>query len=230
MFDRNRFENREQAGEMLAQHLSAYAGRTDAIVLALPRGGVPVGYVVAKHLQLPLDVFLVRKLGMPGHEEFAMGAISSGGTRFLQEDVVRSYGISERVIDTVAQGELLELERREKLYRAGRPPLELAKRVVILVDDGLATGSTMKAAALAVRKANPAKIIVAVPVGAAESFEKLRSDVDDIICLRTPEPFYAVGTWYENFTQTSDDDVIRLLDDAAQETKEREDKVSHCQV
>ena len=228
MFDRNRFENREQAGEMLAQHLSAYAGRTDAIVLALPRGGVPVGYVVAKHLQLPLDVFLVRKLGMPGHEEFAMGAISSGGTRFLQEDVVRSYGISERVIDTVAQGELLELERREKLYRAGRPPLELAKRVVILVDDGLATGSTMKAAALAVRKANPAKIIVAVPVGAAESFEKLRSDVDDIICLRTPEPFYAVGTWYENFTQTSDDDVIRLLDDAAQETKEQEDKVSHC--
>lgn len=230
MFDRNRFENREQAGEMLAQHLSAYAGRTDAIVLALPRGGVPVGYVVAKHLQLPLDVFLVRKLGMPGHEEFAMGAISSGGTRFLQEDVVRSYGISERVIDTVAQGELLELERREKLYRAGRPPLELAKRVVILVDDGLATGSTMKAAVLAVRKANPAKIIVAVPVGAAESFEKLRSDVDDIICLRTPEPFYAVGTWYVNFTQTSDDDVIRLLDDAAQETKEREDKVSHCQV
>ncbi len=230
MFDRNRFENREQAGEMLAQHLSAYAGRTDAIVLALPRGGVPVGYVVAKHLQLPLDVFLVRKLGMPGHEEFAIGAISSGGTRFLQEDVVRSYGISERVIDTVAQGELLELERREKLYRAGRPPLELAKRVVILVDDGLATGSTMKAAVLAVRKANPAKIIVAVPVGAAESFEKLRSDVDDIICLRTPEPFYAVGTWYENFTQTSDDDVIRLLDDAAQEAKEREDKVSHCQV
>lgn len=230
MFDRNRFENREQAGEMLAQHLSAYAGRTDAIVLALPRGGVPVGYVVAKHLQLPLDVFLVRKLGMPGHEEFAMGAISSGGTRFLQEDVVHSYGISERVIDTVAQGELLELERQEKLYRAGRPPLELAKRVVILVDDGLATGSTMKAAALAVRKANPAKIIVAVPVGAAESFEKLRSDVDDIICLRTPDPFYAVGTWYENFTQTSDDDVIRLLDDAAQETKEREDKVSHCQV
>ncbi|MDO8179951.1 MAG: phosphoribosyltransferase [Undibacterium sp.] len=230
MFDRNRFENREQAGEMLAQHLSAYAGRTDAIVLALPRGGVPVGYVVAKHLQLPLDVFLVRKLGMPGHEEFAMGAISSGGTRFLQEDVVRSYGISERVIDTVAQGELLELERREKLYRAGRPPLELAKRVVILVDDGLATGSTMKAAALAVRKANPAKIIVAVPVGAAESFEKLRSDVDDIICLRTPDPFYAVGTWYVNFTQTSDDDVIRLLDDAAQGTKEREDKVSHYQV
>ncbi|MDO9192943.1 MAG: phosphoribosyltransferase [Undibacterium sp.] len=215
---------------MLAQHLSAYAGRTDAIVLALPRGGVPVGSVVAKHLQLPLDVFLVRKLGMPGHEEFAMGAISSGGTRFLQEDVVRSYGISERVIDTVAQGELLELERREKLYRAGRPPLELAKRVVILVDDGLATGSTMKAAALAVRKANPAKIIVAVPVGAADSFEKLRSDVDDIICLRTPEPFYAVGTWYVNFTQISDDDVIRLLADAAQVTKEREDKVSHCQV
>ncbi len=211
MFDRNRFENREQAGEMLAQHLSAYAGRTDAIVLALPRGGVPVGYVVAKHLQLPLDVFLVRKLGMPGHEEFAMGAISSGGTRFLQEDVVRSYGISERVIDTVAQGELLELERREKLYRAGRPPLELAKRVVILVDDGLATGSTMKAAALAVRKANPAKIIVAVQVGAAESFEKLRSDVDDIICLRTPEPFYAVGTWYEYFGQTSDEEVIRCV-------------------
>lgn len=230
MFDQHRFKDRKQAGELLAHRLRDYAGDKNAIVLALPRGGVPVGYMVAQSLKLPLDIFLVRKIGMPGHEEFAIGAIASGGTRFLQDDVIRMYDISPRVIDTVVEGELLELERREKLYRADRQPLNLQGRVVILVDDGLATGSTMKAAAIAVRKAGPAKLIIAVPVGAADSLDKLRSDADEIICLRTPTPFYAVGAWYENFNQTSDQDVIQLLNDASRETNVSNQKPYEQQI
>lgn len=222
MSDLNRFASRTQAGELLAGCLSAYARCKDAIVLALPRGGVPVASVIAKILELPLDIVLVRKLGLPGHEEFAMGAIASGGARFLQDDVVEYYRISERVIESVTQRELLELERREKLYRAGREAPQLQDRILILVDDGLATGSTMKVAVLAVQKAHPARVIIAVPVAATESLEKLRPDVDEIVCLKEPDLFFAVGAWYENFGQTSDEEVIRLLDDAEGDTKQRE--------
>jgi putative phosphoribosyl transferase len=217
MFTLNRFKDRAQAGELLAQRLSSYAGRNDVIVLGLPRGGVPVASVLAKKLQLPLDIILVRKLGMPGQEEFALGAIASGGTRYLQEDVVRAYAIPEASIDQVVTREMAELERREKAYRSARPALPLQGRVLILVDDGLATGSTMKAALLAVRKQQPARVIVAVPVAPPQSVAKLGEDADEIICLRTPEPFFAVGSWYENFGQTSDEEVIRLLSESASE-------------
>lgn len=227
MVDLTRFKNRIQAGELLADRLSEYVRSKEAIVLALPRGGVPVGAVIAKILELPLDILMVRKLGLPGSEEFAMGAIASGDVRYLQDDVVDYYRISDQVIDTVAQRELLELERREKLYRTGRHAPQLQGRVLILVDDGLATGSTMKVAVLAARTAKPARVIVAVPVAAADSLEKLRPDVDEIICLMVPDLFYAVGAWYENFGQTSDEEVIRLLDDAENDANERVKKLSN---
>jgi predicted phosphoribosyltransferase len=206
-----RFRDRHEAGRLLAERLHAYANRPDVLVLALPRGGVPVGFEVAQALNAPLDIFLVRKLGVPGHEELAMGALASGGVRVLNEDVVRQLRIPDAVIDAVAKEEQRELERRERLYRDGRPPIDVRGRTVILVDDGLATGSTMRAAIQALRPRQPAAIVVAVPVAAASTCAEFRSEADDVICASTPEPFHAVGLWYADFTQTTDRDVHDLL-------------------
>src|SRR2546430_12480127 len=202
--DRVRFRNRAEAGRALARALEHYAGRDDVVVLALPRGGVPVAYEVAKKIGAPLDVFLVRKLGVPGHEELAMGAIASGGVRVINEDVVRFLNIPDEVIDAVAADEQQELERRGSAYRDERPPPDVKGRVVILIDDGLATGSTMRAAAAALRKQGPARIVVAVPVSAPETCNEFRSEVDEIVCAVTPEPFRGVGLWYKDFSQTTD--------------------------
>lgn len=209
------FTDRADAGRQLAAKLGHYAARDDVIVLALPRGGVPVGYEVAKALGAPLDVFLVRKLGVPGHEELAMGALASGGVRVLNEGVVRQLGIPQRVIDEVAAEEQRELERREREYRDDRPPPAIRGKVVILVDDGLATGSTMRAAVAAARKLGPARVVVAVPVGAADTCDLLGEEADEAVCAREPEPFYAVGVWYENFSQTTDEEVRELLNEPA---------------
>ena len=209
--DDRQFADRREAGAELAARLHAYGDRDDVIVLALPRGGVPVAYEVAKALRAPLDVFLVRKLGVPGHEELAMGAIATGGVRVLNEDVVRWYGIPASVIDRAAQQEQQELERREAAYRAGRPRLDLAGRAVLLIDDGLATGSTMKAAVQAARAQSPACIVVAAPVGAPDTCRDLGAMADEVVCARTPEPFSAVGLWYRDFAQTTDDEVRELL-------------------
>lgn len=205
------FRDRAEAGEQLAARLSAFADRDDVIILALPRGGVPVGYEVAQALHVSFDVFVVRKLGVPGHEELAMGAIATGGVRLVNHDVVNALGIPDVVIDAVAKSEQGELERRERLYRGTRPPLVLANQTVILVDDGLATGSTMRAAVMAVRHQNPARLVVAVPVGAASTCGELGREADEVVCLRTPEPFIAVGLWYRDFTPTSDNEVRTLL-------------------
>ena len=195
----------------MALRLTDYANRSDLLVLGLPRGGVPVAYEVARELHAPLDVFLVRKLGVPGQEELAMGAIASGGVRVINEDVVRQLHIPDSVIDAVAKQELRELERRELAYRGDRPSPDVKDRTAILIDDGLATGSTMRAAALALRKQDPAQIVVAVPVAAAQTCDEFRSVVDEIICAVTPERFYGVGLWYEDFSQTSDEEVRELL-------------------
>ena len=210
-----RFRDRQDAGRHLAAALGSYAGRDDVLILALPRGGVPVGYEVARALGAPLDVMQVRKLGVPGHEELAMGAIASGGVRILSEGVVETLGIPERVIATVAAAEEQELDRRERVYREGRPFPEVRGRTVILVDDGLATGSTMRAAAAALRAHGAGRLVAAVPVAPRESCDALRDLVDEVICAVTPEPFLAVGEWYEDFTQTSDADVQDLLRRAA---------------
>ena len=210
-----RFRDRTDAGRQLAAHLRGYAGRRDVLVLALPRGGVPVAFEVAQALCAPLDVFLVRKLGMPGHEEFAIGAIASGGVRVLNEDTLRDYGISSQQVEAIVAAEQLELERRERQYRGLRPFPNLAGRAVILVDDGLATGSTMRAAVRALREERPARIIVAVPTAPTETCEELRFVVDEVFCLITPDPFYAVGLWYEDFSQSTDDEVRDLLERAA---------------
>jgi putative phosphoribosyl transferase len=207
----SKFRDREEAGQRLARELSRYSGRGDVLVLALPRGGVPVGWEVARALGVPMDVFLVRKLGVPGHEELAMGAIASGGVRVLNEEVISMIGIDEGTIARVAAEEQRELERRERAYRGDRPELKLEGRTVILVDDGLATGSTMRAAAVAVRALEPARLIVAVPVGALETCEQFGPEADEVVCAFTPEPFYGVGMWYENFVQTSDEEVCELL-------------------
>jgi putative phosphoribosyl transferase len=207
------FKNRQDAGTLLARQLMTYAGRPDVIVLALPRGGVPVGFQVAAALNVPLDVVLVRKIGMPGDPEFAVGAIS-GDQSLLQADVIEAYGISLKEVEAIVSRERKEIERRESLYRAGRPPPRLRGKVVILVDDGLATGSTMRVALRTVRKAKPDKIIVAVPVAAIETRQELADEADEIICLSTPVPFYGVGQWYADFEQTGDDEVIRLLREA----------------
>jgi len=206
-----RFRNRTEAGRRLAEKLAAYAGRPDILVLALPRGGVPVGYEVARALGAPLDVFVVRKLGVPGYEELAMGAVATGGVRVLNDEIVRGLGISEHEIDAAVARELQELARREQLYRGDRPSPDVGGRTVILVDDGLATGATMRAAVEASRQQQPARTVVAVPAASPDTCEALRAEADDVICAMTPEPFFAVGHWYEDFTQTTDDEVRELL-------------------
>ena len=209
------FPNRTEAGRQLAEKLVKYAGRADVIVLGLPRGGVPVAFEVAQRLGVPLDVFLVRKLGVPGFEELAVGAIASGGVRVLNEDVMRAIPNADEVIETVTARETAELERREQSYRDGRPPPELRDRVVILVDDGLATGATMRAAVKALRQRGVAKIVVAVPVGPPDTCREFEDEADETICASAPEFFQAVGQYYEDFSQTSDEEVRELLARAA---------------
>jgi predicted phosphoribosyltransferase len=211
------FSDRAEAGRVLAEQLRHYAGRPDVIVLALPRGGVPVAYEVAKALHAPLDIFVVRKLGIPGREELAMGAVATGGVRVLNDEVVKGLSIPGYVIDAVATWELQELERRERLYRSNRPPPDVRGKTVILVDDGLATGSTMLAAVQALRKLGPARIVVAVPVASPDTCELLTEYVDETVCTATPEPFYAVGLWYRDFSQTTDEEVRELLERSAAE-------------
>jgi predicted phosphoribosyltransferase len=210
-----RFQNRTEAGQVLAQRLAAYAGRPDVLVLALPRGGVPVAFEVARALEVPLDVFVVRKLGVPGHEELAMGAIATGGALVINHDVVQALDIPDRVIKAVAARELEELKRREQAYRDDRPVPEERGRIVIVVDDGLATGSTMRAAVIALRRMGPARLIVAVPTGAPSTCAAFDAAADECICESTPDPFYAVGVWYEDFSQTTDEEVRDLLDRAS---------------
>ncbi|MDB4939509.1 MAG: putative phosphoribosyltransferase [Labilithrix sp.] len=209
--ERFRFVDRRDAGRRLAGLLAEYAGRKDVVVLALPRGGVPVGYEVAKRLGVPLDVFLVRKLGFPDHSELAMGAIASGGVCVLNEDLVRQAGITQREVASVAAREAQEIARREREYRGLRPALDPRGLTVILVDDGLATGATMRAAAAAIRAKQPARIVVAVPVAAVESCEEMKAVADEVVCAFTPAPFHAVGLWYDDFTQVTDEDVADLL-------------------
>jgi len=210
-----RFHDRREAGRLLAERLSQYAGRDGVVVLALPRGGVPVGYEVARMLRAPLDVFVVRKLGVPGQPELALGAVAGGGVRVLNDDVVDALGLDEQAIDAITKRELAEVERREREYRGERPPPELRGKVVILVDDGLATGASMRAVALAARTLGPEKVVIAVPVAADQTCHEVRADVDEVVCAFTPTPFYAVGLWYENFEQTSDEEVRHLLQEPA---------------
>jgi putative phosphoribosyl transferase len=205
------YRDRTEAGRRLAAELTDYADRADVLILALPRGGVPVAFEVARALRAPLDIFLVRKLGVPGHEELAMGAIATGGVRVLNEETLSYLRIPGEVIDAVAADELRELERRERVYRGDRPPPDVKGKTVILVDDGLATGSTMRAAAAALRQQQPARIVVAVPVSAVQTCDEYRMGVDEIICAVTPEPFHAVGMWYADFSQTTDEEVRDLL-------------------
>jgi predicted phosphoribosyltransferase len=212
------FRDRADAGRRLAAKLTTYAGRHDVLVLALPRGGVPVAAEVARELGVPLDVYLVRKLGVPGHEELALGAIASGGTIVLNDDIVRGLAIPSTVIDTLVRQERHELERRERVYRGDRPIPDVTGRVVILVDDGLATGATMRAAVEALRARHPVRLVVAVPVGAPETCSALESLADEVTCAVTPEPFYAVGLWYADFDQTTDAEVQTLLEQAAVRT------------
>src|SRR4051812_26520886 len=209
-----RFEDRAQAGRLLAERLRAYAGRDDVVVLGLPRGGVPVAYEIAKALDAPLDVFLVRKLGVPGHEETALGAIATGGIRVLNTQLIESLGLPPEWIEAIDAKERQELHRRERVYRGDRPPPDIAGRTVILVDDGLATGSTMLAALHAVRADDPARVVVAVPVADPDVCAELRSVADEVVCLETPKPLRAVGIWYEDFSQTADGEVRDLLERA----------------
>jgi predicted phosphoribosyltransferase len=212
----SRFRDRHEAGRLLADKLSAHAGRPDVLVLALPRGGVPVGYEVARALRAPLDVFLVRKLGVPGHEELAMGAVATGGVRVLNADIVGALGIPASMIDATTAEEREELARRERLYRGDRPFPDVHGRTVLLVDDGLATGASMHAAIAALRPQQPARIVVAVPTAAPDICDELRAEVDDLVCALTPQPFHSVGLWYDDFSPTTDDEVRDLLARAAQ--------------
>ena len=205
------FHDRADAGRVLATKLTAYAQHLQVQVLALPRGGVPVAFEVAQALYVPLDVFLVRKLGVPGYEELALGAVATGGVRVLNDEVIQALAISPEVIETVTAAEQQELARRERVYRGERPPLEVRGRILILVDDGLATGATMRAAVAALRQHQPARLIIAVPMAAAETCEVLRAEVDEIICAVTPQSFYAVGQGYDDFSQTTDAEVRDLL-------------------
>jgi putative phosphoribosyl transferase len=215
------FKDRREAGQALARHLTRYAGRPDVIVLALPRGGVPVGFEVARALRVPLDVFVVRKLGVPQHEELAMGAIASGGVIVMDQDLVRQVGLSRDQFEAVVQAERQELQRRELAYRGTRPAPDLEKRTVLLVDDGLATGASMRAAIFALRQHKPARIIVAAPVGPEEACHEMAKIVDEAVCAATPEPFHAVGLWYQDFGQTADDEVRELMEAAARELAPR---------
>jgi putative phosphoribosyl transferase len=212
-----RFRDRTEAGRLLATHLDAYAGRPDVLVLALPRGGVPVGYEVARALHAPLDVYVVRKLGVPGQEELAMGAIATGGMRVLNEEVVAALHIPEATIAAVAAREEQELARRERLYRGQRPAPQVRGRVVLVVDDGLATGATMRAAVAALRQQEPQRLVVGVPTAAPATCDDLRAEVDEVVSVITPEPFYAVGLWYEDFAAPSEDEIRALLARAAHE-------------
>jgi len=205
------FQDRYDAGRQLARKLDHYAAREDVIILALPRGGVPVGYEVANWLRVPLDLFLVRKLGVPGYEELAMGAIASGGVSVLNKDVIKELNITRQEILKVVSDEVEELKRRELVYRGNRPPLSVRDKIAILVDDGLATGSTMRAAVMALRRLEPAMIVVAVPVGAPDTCAKLELEADEVVCLHTPRQLRAVGHWYADFGQTTDDEVQELL-------------------
>jgi putative phosphoribosyl transferase len=209
------FRDRRDAGRQLADKLTAYADRPDTLILALPRGGVPVASEVARALRAPLDVFVVRKLGLPGHEELAMGAVATGGVRVLNDQVVSQLRVPPSVIDAVTEREREELARREREYRDNRPAPDVRGKTVILVDDGLATGATMHAAIAALRQQGPARIVVAVPTAAPETCDAQRAEVDDVVCAITPEPFHAVGLWYLDFSQTTDDEVRELLAQAA---------------
>ncbi len=206
-----RFRDRFEAGQRLAEALKHYAGRPRLLVLALPRGGVPVAYQVARALQAPLDVMLVRKLGVPGHEEFAMGAIASGGIRVISHDVVTALGIPNGALDIIVAEEERELRRRERAYRGDRLPPQVQGKTVILVDDGLATGSTMRAAVAALKVQRPERLVIAVPVAAAETCEAMRREADEVVCALAPEPFIAVGQWYQDFSQITDEEVSELL-------------------
>ena len=211
------FQDRTEAGQRLAEKLTEYANRPDVIVLALPRGGVPVAFQVAHALHAPLDVFIVRKLGVPGHEELAMGAIAGSGVRVLNREVIEGWHIPQEVIDSVTRNEAIELERRERLYRDYRPLPEIKGKTVLLIDDGLATGSTMRAAVRALREGRPARLVAAVPVAGGVAYERMRHLADDVICAEMPDPFYSVGMWYRNFSQTTDEEVRVLLKSAWQE-------------
>jgi len=206
------FRDRPQAGQLLSKELKSYANRADVLVLALPRGGVPVAREIARSLHAPLDVFLVRKLGVPGQEELAMGAIASGGVRILNQDIVQAMGIPAHIIDSVTATEVQELARRESLYRGDRPAPDVMGRTVILVDDGLATGATMRAAVAALRRMKPKRIVIAVPIAAVPTRQEFAREVDEIVCLHTPEPFFSVGFWYDDFSQTTDEDIREMLE------------------
>jgi predicted phosphoribosyltransferase len=208
------FNDRSDAGRSLARNLQSYKNRPDVIILALPRGGVPVAFEVARELKAPLDVFIVRKLGVPGHEELGMGAIATGDVRVVNESIVRDLGISREVLDLVTAREREELERREQLYRGDRPPARVQGETVIVVDDGLATGFSMKAAVTALRHQHPARLIVAVPTAPVETCEELKRMADEVVCELTPEPFYAVGGSYADFRQVTDEEVRRLISSA----------------
>jgi predicted phosphoribosyltransferase len=209
--DVRRFHDRRQAGVVLAERLMGYAGRRDAIVLGLPRGGVPVAFEVARALRVPLDVFVVRKLGLPGHEELAMGAVASGGVVVLDRELIRTLGVPDTDVARVLCAEQRELERREREYRDDRPPVAVAGKIVILIDDGLATGSSMLAAVEALKEKHPARLVAGVPVGAADTCSALARYADDVVCAVRPIPFYGVGSWYADFRQTTDDEVRGLL-------------------
>jgi putative phosphoribosyl transferase len=209
------FRDRHEAGRLLAERLAAYTGRSDVVILALPRGGVPVAFEIAAVLHVPLDVMVVRKLGVPGHEELAMGAIASGGVQVVNQEVVRHLGLSQAVLESVAATEYQELTRRERAYRGSHGAAIVEGRTVILVDDGLATGSTMRAAVAALRRRGPTRIVIAVPTAAPETCEELKTEVDEIVCATTPTPFYGVGQWYDDFSQTTDEEVRDLLEQAA---------------
>lgn len=208
----NTFYNRSEAGRLLAQKLKPiYANRSEVIVLGLPRGGIPVAYEIAKVLNAPLDICLVRKLGVPGHQELAMGAISTGTVVIINEDIVTSLGISKQEIEQVATQEWQELKRRDLVYRGDRPVANLNHRIVILVDDGIATGSTLKAALTTIRQQQPKRIVVAVPVASPDICQELKDEVDEVVCLLTPEWLYSISLWYDDFSPTTDEDVCRLL-------------------
>lgn len=221
--DEGMFRDRRHAGRVLASRLQEkYAAHADLVVLGLPRGGVPVAYEVARRLRAPLDVFVVRKLGVPGQEEFAMGALASGGLRVLNQDVVQRLGITKEDILEVTRAEEQELARRERAYRGERAPTAISGKTVILIDDGLATGSTMRAAIQALRQRQPARVVAAVPVASPETCSEMADEADDMVCAVTPEPFYAVGLWYEDFSQTRDEEVRALLEAARREQEQRE--------